>query len=79
MAYLDYIWTFLVLCEASREIAFCVAGYTEKKNSFDGGSEVMSRVRRGVLSLRVVRQMLPWPHKSYACGNDKLYSPIRYR
>lgn len=29
-----------------------------KKKSFDGGSEVMSRVRRGVLSLRVVRQML---------------------
>lgn len=25
---------------------------------FDGGSEVVSRVRRGVLSLRVVRQML---------------------
>ena len=30
----------------------------KKKKSFDGGSEVMSRVRRGVLSLRVVRQML---------------------
>ncbi len=29
-----------------------------QKISFDGGSEVMSRVRRGVLSLRVVRQML---------------------
>ena len=30
-----------------------------ERNSFDGGSEVVSRVRRGVLSLRVVRQMLP--------------------
>ena len=28
-----------------------------KKNSFDGASEVRSRVRRGVLSLRVVLQM----------------------
>ena len=34
------------------------SGASLKKNSFDGGSEVMSRVRRGVLSLRVVRQML---------------------
>ena len=37
------------------------AGYVTpsgKNFSFDGGSEVMSRVRRGVLSLRVVRQML---------------------
>ncbi len=28
------------------------------KNSFDGEGNVVSRVRRGVLSLRVVRQML---------------------
>ena len=33
-------------------------GHKKKFFSFDGGSEVMSRVRRGVLSLRVVRQML---------------------
>ena len=38
----------------------------------------MSRVRRGVLSLRVVRQMLTWPHKSYTCGNDKFYLLIQY-
>ncbi len=29
-----------------------------KNNFFDGDGEVVSRVRRGVLSLRVVRQML---------------------
>ena len=38
----------------------------------------MSRVRRGVLSLRVVRQMLPLPHKPFTCGNDKFYSLIQY-
>ena len=38
----------------------------------------MSRVRRGVLSLRVVRQMLSRPHKSFTCGNDKFYSLNRY-
>ena len=52
--------------------------YYKKKNSFDGGSEVMSRVRRGVLSLRVVRQMLSWPHMSFTCGNEKFYSLIWY-
>ncbi len=32
--------------------------WREEIFSCDGGSEVVSRVRRGVLSLRVVRQML---------------------
>ena len=33
-------------------------GVLEEKNSFDGDNEVRSGVRRGVLSLRVVLQML---------------------
>ena len=33
-------------------------------------------MRRGVLSLRVVLQMLTLLHKSYTCGDDTFYPPI---
>ena len=49
-----------------------------KRNVLDGDGKVRSRVRRGFMSLRVVLQMLTWPHKSYTCGDDKFYPLIRY-
>ncbi len=41
-----------------RESCFILFLEREKKISFDGDGGVVSRVRRGVLSLCVVRQML---------------------
>ena len=48
----------------------------EEKNFLDGDSGVTSRVRRGFLSLRVVLQMLSWPHKSHNHGDDMLHPLI---